>query len=186
MFAWLQSFWAVSQTRQSYSGVTTWLRSPPWCPAAASADDLGKANNLPTDLDKEGRCELNAHGKHKHMAQALCPRCAWDRLVGSVVTLRCWQESGLRMYRDMASTCTYVRRCVCMYVCSPYRVVTTDLGAFVLVSKRRVSELYEMLPALCVSLLVLPQFAKLKRVPYAHAAHMQPICSPASCMGCLD
>ncbi len=75
---------------------------------------------------------------------------------------------------------------LCMYVCSPYRVVTTDLGAFVLVSKRRVSELYEMLPALCVSLLVLPQFAKLKRVPYAHAAHMQPICSPASCMGCLD
>lgn len=32
----LQSFWAISRERQSYSGATTWVESPTWSPVQAS------------------------------------------------------------------------------------------------------------------------------------------------------
>lgn len=33
-----QSYWACSQEKRGYSGVTTWARAPPWGPLAAQTD----------------------------------------------------------------------------------------------------------------------------------------------------
>ncbi|KAJ9505454.1 hypothetical protein QJQ45_010120 [Haematococcus lacustris] len=50
-----ESFWAVSRERLSYSGVTTWCRSPGYSPLAAQADCLAGGDS---DLDREGRMVL--------------------------------------------------------------------------------------------------------------------------------
>jgi hypothetical protein len=49
----LQSYWATSDERKGYSGVTTWCASPAWGPVDAEADGLGC---------REGRIIVTDHG----------------------------------------------------------------------------------------------------------------------------
>lgn len=54
-----ESFWAISQERQGYSGVTTYA-STAYSPTDAQADCLGCAPG--SDLDREGRVVVTDHG----------------------------------------------------------------------------------------------------------------------------
>jgi exonuclease III len=52
-FPLVQSFWATSEERKGYSGVTTWAAAPDWRPEGAEMDCLGC---------REGRIVLTDHG----------------------------------------------------------------------------------------------------------------------------
>ena len=49
-----ESFWATSDARRGYSGVTTYARAPEWRPVSADAK--------PLQCDSEGRVVVTDHG----------------------------------------------------------------------------------------------------------------------------
>lgn len=73
-----QSYWATSDARKGYSGVTTWCRAPQWGPVGAEADCLtDREGRCGGGGGETGRCVCSEKKKLKHTSHVISHCCSF-------------------------------------------------------------------------------------------------------------